>query len=423
MPADFYFPRQESRFLKLGNVVNHPQFNHLQTLPDGLNMVVKPSFTDYLLYPISTIQAGIKAARFASDLLNSTGFRPAASYFKQHGIGRLFIVKPKYKFELLPTFPYSLNVTPWVLEIEDSTTLFHPYLTNGRTAGVEITGATWYPPILASLRHPNCLGVITHVKSTHDGLKKLFKDEPFIHSKIFYLPVSFNHELPPLEQKYDGELTCFFNNSWHQYESNFYLRGGLYILNAFRTLLKDPERKIRLILRSKIPWELTRLFREVLEDPRVKVIDHFVSNDEYMALLKSSQVYLLPSARMHVASLMEAQAYGLTTITTDGWGIEEVLRSAALGMRSPGIYGKVTWIDKEIGVLRENYAPMFEFNDVIEDFLVDSINLLDQKRSMMNDFAQRGQENLRLNHDPKKMNETFSSILQSIGVLPNGQSH
>ena len=36
---------------------------------------------------------------------------------------------------------------------------------------------------------------------------------------------------------------------------------------------------------------------------------------------------MLPSARIHIVSLLEAMAYGMTLITCNGWGVEEYVQN------------------------------------------------------------------------------------------------
>ena len=41
--------------------------------------------------------------------------------------------------------------------------------------------------------------------------------------------------------------------------------------------------------------------------------------------LRSVDIYLLPSARIHVVSILQAMSYGLAVVASDGWGIEEYI--------------------------------------------------------------------------------------------------
>ena len=44
--------------------------------------------------------------------------------------------------------------------------------------------------------------------------------------------------------------------------------------------------------------------------------------------LRSVDIYLLPSARIHVVSILQAMSYGLAVVASDGWGMKNILNMA-----------------------------------------------------------------------------------------------
>jgi glycosyltransferase involved in cell wall biosynthesis len=42
-------------------------------------------------------------------------------------------------------------------------------------------------------------------------------------------------------------------------------------------------------------------------------------------LFNSADIYVLPSARLHVVSVLQAMATGLAIIVSDGWGMAEYI--------------------------------------------------------------------------------------------------
>jgi glycosyltransferase involved in cell wall biosynthesis len=132
-------------------------------------------------------------------------------------------------------------------------------------------------------------------------------------------------------------VTILFTNSWHQASTGFYLRGGLDVLEAYSVIFSK-HAPLRLILRSKLPQDLNRRYRQIIERCNVQVIDQFLSEDEYGSAFFQRR-YLLPSARLHVVSILQAMASGLAIVVTDGWGMGEYISHGRNGLIVPGRYG------------------------------------------------------------------------------------
>ena len=67
------------------------------------------------------------------------------------------------------------------------------------------------------------------------------------------------------------------------------------------------------------------------------------------ALHANSHIFLLPAARIHIVSLLQAMSYGLAVVGSDGWGMEEYLHHERNGLVVKGRYGKVSWADDQAG--------------------------------------------------------------------------
>ena len=132
--------------------------------------------------------------------------------------------------------------------------------------------------------------------------------------------------------------------------ANFFVRGGLEVLEAF-DVLHERYPQLRLTLRSHIP-ALDDHFNRIRERGWVRVIDRFLSAEEMAELHASSHIFLLPAARIHVVSLLQAMSYGLAVVASDGWGIEEYPEHERNGMVVKGRYGKTSWADREAGIAR-----------------------------------------------------------------------
>jgi glycosyltransferase involved in cell wall biosynthesis len=169
-------------------------------------------------------------------------------------------------------------------------------------------------------------------------------------------------------------VTLLFTNSWHQGATGFYLRGGLDVLEAY-SMLYSEYKNLRLIVRSKLPDDLNGRYRQIIERCNVTVIDRFLPADEVQLLFESSDVYLLPSARLHVVSIVQAMAHGLTIVTSDGWGIAEYIDHERNGLIVAGRYGETSWMTPD-GMLMEDYRPLLTGSPKVANALTEVLAML-----------------------------------------------
>lgn len=282
----------------------------------------------------------------------------------------------------LTSMPYTFGQDPWVIEIEDPTTLFYPLIQNGQTCGLEIRESPYFPIIKALLESPRCKAILTHMKSTAKLVPTLFGSET-IRQKVIYAPLGVK---PPARwqrheaQPEDEPIHLLFINSWCQVPENFYVRGGLDILEAFAILhVRYPQ--LRLTLRTGLP-SLADHYHRIIESGWVRVINRFLTSEEMADLHTSSHIFLLPAARVHIVSLLQAMSYGLAVVASDGWGIEEYIEDERNGLIVKGRYGKTSWADEEAGLLRENYEPMYTSDPEVVQGIVETVSRLVEDRKL-----------------------------------------
>jgi glycosyltransferase involved in cell wall biosynthesis len=275
----------------------------------------------------------------------------------------------------LTSMPFTFGHRPWIIEIEDPTTLFYPMIQNGQTCGIDIKNASCYPIIRTLLEGENCKAILTHMRSTANLLPRLFGET--IARKVVYaplgvkLPARWQHHEP---QGPDEPIHLLFINSWCQVPENFFVRGGLDLLEAF-DILRFRYPQLRLTLRTHLP-NLHEHFLRIIEQGWVRVIDRFMTSEEMAALHAKSHVFLLPAARVHIVSLLQAMSYGLAVVASDGWGIEEYLENDRNGLVVKGRYGKTSWADPEAGILREDYEPMYTADPENVERIVEAVSRL-----------------------------------------------
>jgi glycosyltransferase involved in cell wall biosynthesis len=197
--------------------------------------------------------------------------------------------------------------------------------------------------------------------------------------------------------------------------ANFYLRGGLDVLEAFATLrVRYPH--LRLTLRTSLP-PLDDHYHRILESGWVRVIDRFMTGEEMDQLMAGSHVFLLPAARVHILSLLQAMSFGLTVVASDGWGIEEYVHHEHNGLIVKGRYGKTSWADYEAGMLREDYDFMDTSDATVVEGLVEAVSRLvedaDLRRRLGRTARQDVQTTYTLEGWNRGLQEVFDQILGS----------
>ena len=388
------------------HVGHHPQFDHIRYPPPGYQFVSGGS--PGIKMPARVVKSIAELTWAATK--NGSTLPALAKFIQSRSVRAQLGVPVNVSLAFLPSMPFILGQIPWVIEIEDTTTLFVPFPRIGGkrddprlfgTGGIYESG--FLPAVKALLQSESCRGIITHVKSTADSIPILFKD-PGLAKKVFHIPLGIRRRVSRKTPPANEPVTVLFTNSWHQGATSFYLRGGLDILEAYSVVVsKYPG--TRLVLRTKLPPHLDQRYRLIIDRCNVQVIDRFLSEPEMEALFSSADVYVLPAARLHVVSVLQAMASGLAIIASDGWGMAEYITHGRNGLIVPGRYGRTSWMDSN-GMLRENYQPLFLSDPVVTDGLADALSSLIQDAKMRTTLAETARNDIgtrfsmdRWNHD------------------------
>jgi len=405
------------------HVGHHPQFEHLRHPPAGYEFVT--GGTPGINMPARVVRSIAELTWAATK--NGSTVAALAKFIRSRSLGAQLAVPSDVSLAFLPSMPFILGQIPWVIEIEDTTTLFVPFPRIGGkrhdprlfgTGGIYDTG--FLPAIKALLQSESCRGIITHVKSTADSISTLF-DDPTLGNKIFHIPLGTRQRVTYKTPKPSGPVTILFTNSWHQGSTSFYLRGGLDVLEAYAVVFPKYPRS-RLVLRTKLPPDLDQRYRRLIDRCNVQVIDQFLSEPEMEALFTSADAYVLPAARLHVVSVLQAMASGLAIIVSDGWGMAEYITHGRNGLIVPGRYGRSSWMDSN-GMLRENYQPLFRADPAVTNGLADALSSLIKDVQMRTTLAQTALNDIatrfsleRWNHD---LAIAFDSALRDLRLTGN----
>jgi glycosyltransferase involved in cell wall biosynthesis len=396
-------------FKRFGNCGAHPQFAHTDAPPPGYRFVRSgcESLADEPPSPLPKVGRALGAlclsmcvllatarrhgllrtlvtlwlfARFVLSLIRKTRrVLPALRFAHSRHFQSQVLAPRGAELAFYTSVPYTYGQSPWVIEVEDPVTLFHPFVLNGYTAELDVRASPYFATVKALLEADNCRGIVTHMRSTADLLPTLFQSE-IISRKVTYAPLGVARPREWQTHDEDGPVNVLFTNSWHQMPGSFFVRGGLDVLEAF-DVLRRRYPQLRLTIRAQLP-PLEERYQRMLLDGWVRVIDRFLPAELMTELQRDSHIYLLPSARIHIVSVLQAMSYGQAVVASDGWGMEEYIEHGRNGLIVPGRAGRVTWTDREVGMLREDYRPMYATDKKVVEGLIESVSLLVERRAV-----------------------------------------
>jgi glycosyltransferase involved in cell wall biosynthesis len=249
------------------------------------------------------------------------------------------------------------------------------------------------------------------MRSTAELVPALFRSE-VISKKVVYAPLGV--PLPARWQRHEpqagGEpIELLFINSWCQVPENFYVRGGLDVLEAFAILHKRYP-QLRLTMRTALP-ALDDHYLGIIESGAVRVVNRFLTNEEMAEFHARSHIYLLPAARVHIVSLLQAMSYGLAVVGSDGWGMEEYLEHERNGLVVRGRYGKSSWADREAGMLRENYETTYTPDPEVVAGIVEAVSRLVEDQELRRQLGRAAREAVAERYTPEAWNRGLKASL------------
>jgi glycosyltransferase involved in cell wall biosynthesis len=169
---------------------------------------------------------------------------------------------------------------------------------------------------------------------------------------------------------------------------------------------------VKLVLRSRLPPDLHGHHLEIIRTCDVEVIDRFLSHEELHALLTRTDIYVLPSARIHAVSILQAMAYGLALVASDGWGIEDYVEDGRNGLIVRGRYGKCSWMDGD-GMLREDYRPLWSVDPLVVRGLADALSTLIEDHELRERLAETARRHVETRFTIDNWNRGLAQALRS----------
>ena len=405
------------------NIINHPP-NHYRFQTDVHALVITSSHSS-ILNP-AKLAIDISYGKMNRvPILYQSFFKAFLSTCKEFGVKsndiakflssraliESFAVPPSVSYLLLPGYPFFVGPQSWSVAIESWHTLYYPFIPNdseGSTYNFDYENSPSTKILKALFSQDNCVAIITHMKSTHMALSKIFKDSN-IPKKIRYIPIGY--PTPPFlkERQNYSIINLLYINSHGAGSSEFILRGGLEVLHAFRHMnVKDNN--LHLTICGQVPWQIltadeTHFLRNC---SHVSLKESYMSEQEMLLLLHQADVFLIPANALRSISVVQALAYGIPVIASDGWGFDEFIDDGVTGFLAFSQV-KHSYVDKE-GIVRIDNRRPYRIDEVLVESIIEKVMLFSKNVDLLKEMSNRARFEARQRFSIDKRNNLMMEI-------------
>lgn len=366
---------------------NHPLLTCLTNFPyDGIEFVRALGDTNK---PNRATEVLRSAVAFAEDLQATTSDSDAEAgalleFLSTRDLASQAHVDTTADLAFFHTAPMLLNQMPYVLHIENVTTLFHPLLVQGNNRDAELHKQPVFWLVRAMLESHRCRGLFTNLQCTKTQIDRVFSSAA-ISEKTRHVPAGPYFSRSEAEKIAAGiarkrekeHVEILFTGSWHQREPSFFLRGGLDLVLAFLHVEKQFPH-LRLTLRAAWPQALesSALNQIVREHPKITLLPDMVTDDQLLDLFIRADIFFLDAASVHSVSLLRAMFCGAACIVSDAPGYEEYVTHGESAIIVPGRAAKVYSEDPASGWVRCDFNSMYQLNSERPEVLAGEISAL-----------------------------------------------
>ncbi len=313
----------------------------------------------------------LRKAQVESHRANQSARGSIAKRYKEHfwAPNEILTTELMGDIEFHHTAPFPSLTRPFVFHCESFAPVLFPFTQQGSGDIEKITEIReHYRRILAD---PLCLGIFSHIPETIESFKLFFSD-PVIDRKLFSSKIGLSENsfcgFERFEKASVSRPRFLFVNSANQNSSNFFRRGGHLVLRFWKEFLACGRHGL-LVLRCARPSDedlieygvdVCMLQAELGES--IIWTEDYLANHEMNALMASSHFFLLPSASLHSASIMQAMAMGAVPVVSDTVGTSVYINDNENGVVLQGMRQAIWHKDSQTGILVDAYRRIPELD-------------------------------------------------------------
>ena len=329
-----------------------------------------------------------------------------------------FFVENNFNTDLsvVPTYYKYLNL-PHCIVIEDYITLFFPHIHNGSNYNFNYKNFALLGAYTKAFESDNFRGVICHMKQTLESIERIFNYNKKVSEKLFYLPLAYKSSINKIKPTNPERIVFTFTNSFGGQKNNFPLRGGLESLMVFKELYEGGYKNIYLNLIGELNIDSVLLdWMRKCENVKIykpNTVRHgrdMITDDVIHDVLLDTDIFLIPSCRIHSMSVVRSLCYGNIVIGSNGWGFNEFLEDEFC------CFGQQNSSYVEDGVLKEKYSLFLEQPNQIllsslKSKIVNIINDSDKMNEIKNDNLKKSKEKFCKEKRDSKLEEIIKKMI------------
>lgn len=189
-------------------------------------------------------------------------------------------------------------------------------------------------------------GCLSHIKETKTYLDNLLGTDKNKHIPLPAIQTDFTIDFFDRSLNEENVIVFFCSSFSNRTKEQSRLRGQHVLDKAF-CLAKESSKNLRLIsVKTDLGWEAKEKYPNDVYLIDAKNIDDISLNHYYAA----SDIFVLPSLRVHAHSLLSAINYGLACIGTKTFGFRDFIE--------PGVNGFLFSAPLEGCIIDHNYGPI-----------------------------------------------------------------
>ncbi|MBU6140087.1 MAG: hypothetical protein KGP29_00825 [Proteobacteria bacterium] len=407
---------------------NHPVFQFTKYPPDGYYIERLPNVKSrgvaaFFKNRVVRLNALFCIVRYSIKfLLNGVRFRYIKRFWKSREIKWQEIERIIPGRDTIAIYPSALFFIPnhsWIVEIEDMFTPMLPHINHGSLISLDKSSRQIIKIMEVLFMEKECVGILSHLDSTAEGLRTLFKDSLGVAEKISSIPLGRKvGNFPARARKNNNEkVNILFMSGWSQDPSALARRGLIDALEAFNIVSSKKPNNVTLRLRCPIPNDLSRRHLDMIYDnPEIYILDKKLPIEEIDNLYGSSDILLFPAIRLAVTTLLQAMNHSCAIVTADGFGIDEYVKHGVNGLVAKGWSGKSGYFDSD-GMFQEDYKlANFPNKDVYTQAAQHIIQLVED-RDMLLRYQLASLDVLKEEFSIENWNKKFKGVLDKAVIL------
>lgn len=171
------------------------------------------------------------------------------------------------------------------------------------------------------LSRKNCKRIIPWTEKAKESVLVNYGTRVF-RDKIEVVPLAIKSTPINYNKPKDKIVFLFVGSSNIDFKENFYFKGGLETIKAFKRICKEYD-NTELVIRSHVDQ---RIRYSINDTENIKLIDRILPKRELEKIYAGSSIFVYPAFMTPGMAFVEAMNYHLPIITTDYWANSEYVK-------------------------------------------------------------------------------------------------